>query len=163
METSQGTKKYLGGSLLFFPISALLLCSSVLSSDAFLPPSSQGSKTPFNVNLIRPQKLKNWLEQGRPLLLVDARRPQQYASGHIPTAVSVHTYRSSQKSEQARDGQVPVVFYCNGPGWSQYHLCARAIAQEFRDGSNQVYWFVQGMRAWRAHAYPVVKSSEFER
>ncbi|MFQ5882408.1 MAG: rhodanese-like domain-containing protein [Candidatus Methylomirabilales bacterium] len=164
MITTHGTKRYLylGVGLLLFPISAFLVYSSTLSSSSRpdLPSTPEKGETPVKVNFIKAHELKDWLDNGAPFLLVDARRPEEYANGHIPTAVSVDRHPLSKRGRNQGKRQVPVIFYCNGPVWGQADPCVRAIARAFQSGSNQVYWFKEGIRAWRAQGYSVMTSSQ---
>lgn len=137
--------------------------SRLVSLPPELPQPEQGRETRFRVNFLEAHELKDWLQEGKPFRLVDARWPQEYHRGHIPTAVSVPRagisnpgYRSSNASAKEGGRQVPVVFYCNGPAWGKMDPCVRAIVRELLTGS-EVYWFKGGMRAWRAHGYPVVQ------
>ena len=168
METSQGKKKYLGvGLLLFLSILVLLVFSIRPSFGPELPTAPKKTEVFFKVKIINAQTLKEWLEKGRPFLLVNASWPQEYAQGHIPTAVSLHRlglsnpgYPSSVANAKEGDRQIPVIFYCNGPAWSKADPCVRAIVRELQNGSKQVYWFKEGMRAWRALGYPMTSSSK---
>jgi rhodanese-related sulfurtransferase len=160
MGTMQGRKKYLGVSLLLlFPISALLVLSTGPSSGPEPPATSQAAEALPKVNIITAQELQQWLEQGRSFLLLDARSPAEFASGHIPTAVSMPLAQSSTMRARRGDQQLPVVFYCNSYSGSTYDRCFQTFVREFQNASSQAYWFKEGMKAWRAQGYPVMTSS----
>lgn len=166
LEVNHGTKKYLGVSLLL-PISAFVVYLGSLSPTLDVPVTPRGDETHLQVNFINAHELREWLEKGQPFVLVDARWPMEYAHGHIPTGVSVHRlglsnpgYQFSRASAKEGGGQVPVVFYCNGPATVKSDPCVRAIVRELQRGSSQVYWFKGGMRTWRDHGYPVVGGSK---
>ena len=59
-----------------------------------------------------PAVLKNLVESGSTdYLLIDVRTPEEYASGHIPTAVNIpYDVITGNLPEQAAD--VPVIVYC---------------------------------------------------
>ncbi len=161
MTANQGKIKYLGVSLLLlFPISALLVFSSGLSTGPELPATSQPTEVLSKINTIKAEELKEWLDQGRSFLLLDARSPEEFAAGHIPTAVNLRPHRTSNGGVKVEDSEVPIVLYCTGHSGSKNDPCFRAIVREFQNGSSQVYWFKEGMRAWRTQGYPVMTSAK---
>lgn len=158
MKTIGGTKKYYWVRV-FLPISLLLII--VISGTIFSPlpePQwrNQGSKPPVAVNFLGAEDVKAWLDARQAFLLVDARRPEEYAWAHIPTAVSTPRFGllgDGMDLEEAGEDH-PVVFYCDGPPLNRYGPCVRSIAAQLRNGSPQVYWFKEGMQAWRDRGYP---------
>ncbi|MGH7770797.1 MAG: rhodanese-like domain-containing protein [Candidatus Binatia bacterium] len=142
-------------SLVFLlTISVLLVLSFGVS---FRPQPFAASQQAAKFTLIKAEELKGWLDQGRSFLLIDARLSGQFTAGHIPTAVNrpFSQYSNMGSKEHPRD--LPIVFYCSGNSGSKYDPCLRAIVQELNNGSSHVYWFKDGLRAWQAQGYPVVK------
>ncbi len=160
METIRHSKKYLGVGLflLLSPISILLAFHSGFSFGSKLPTISQATEIPSKVTIINGQELKSWLDQGQSFLLIDARSPEEYADGHIPTAVNIRFLRSSNTPAKERGQSTPIVFYCRGYSESKNDRCFQVMVRELQNGSNQMYWFKEGMRAWQAQGYPVISS-----
>jgi len=154
-------KTYLLGLLLLVPISGLVVFSGVPSSEPE-PGSAQGVDGHSRFSIIDAQELKTWLDEGRSFVLVDARPPEEYASGHIPTAVSLHLPRPADAPAREQEADVPVVFYCNTFSGSTYDRCFQASVRHLQNTPNRVYWFREGMQAWRGQGYPVVRSSRKE-
>lgn len=89
------------------------------------------------------------------LTIVDSRKPSDYASGHIETAVNLpNTETNAQTLAEILAGKdSPVLFYCNG-----IH-CGRAAdaVRKARDaGYNRIYYYALGMAEWEEKGLPVV-------
>lgn len=160
MKTIPGTKEYYLVRV-FLPI-VLLSIILVIVTTVFPLPEAQSqnrrSEIPVEIKFLEPSELKDWIEGGRVFLLVDARRPEEYAREHIPTAVSLpypHLAVARMELEEA-GWDDPVVFYCNSPPTCKAGPCATVIARMLQRGANQVYWFKGGMKAWRSVGYPVI-------
>lgn len=159
MKTIGGTKEYYWVRI-FLPI---LLLSIIVMSGTIFPPlpvaqsQNQRSQPPVAVTFLGAEDVKDWLDARQAFLLVDARRPEEYARAHIPTAVNTPRFRhlGDGMVDLAEAGEEhPVVFYCDGPPRSRYGPCVRSIVGQLRNGSPEVYWFKEGMQAWRDRGYP---------
>ncbi|MCX7672557.1 MAG: rhodanese-like domain-containing protein [Thiobacillaceae bacterium] len=121
--------------------------------------------TPYSIpggTMVDVDRAKSLFDKG--VLFVDARVPAEYAEEHIKGAINV-TYKEVHKkvstvdpkdefdlSKLPTDKGKAMVFYCNGsPCWRGYKAAARAISAGYR----QVYWFRDGLPAWKAKGYPV--------
>ncbi|MEO5343946.1 MAG: rhodanese-like domain-containing protein [Gammaproteobacteria bacterium SHHR-1] len=95
------------------------------------------------------------LAQGLPdLLILDSRRGNEYAMGHIEGALNIlDTELTEQRlAELTQDKDHPLLFYCNGP------RCLRssnAAAKAVSWGYRQVYWFRGGWMSWTEKQYPI--------
>lgn len=158
-EAIGGGKKYLAiGLILLLVISVLLVLSSGISFEPKLLATPRAPQGAAKFNLIKAPDLKDWLDQGRSFLLIDARTPEQFADGHIPTAVNRQFSRPADTRSKEKERDRLMVFYCSGYSGSKYDPCSRAVIQELQNDSNQVYWFKEGMVAWQALGYPVMQS-----
>lgn len=146
----------------FLPVSLLLIIVIIVMSGTIFPPlpvaqsQNQGSEPPVAVTFLGAEDVKAWLDARQAFLLVDARRPEEYARAHIPTAVNTPRFGllvDGVDLEEAGE-EHPVVFYCDRPPRSRYGPCVRSIAAQLRNESPEVYWFKEGMQAWRDRGYP---------
>ncbi len=160
METIEGMKAYYWMRL-FLAIS-LALIILIIGISFTSPPEIQGlsrqSEIPVEIRFLAATELKDWVDGGKVFLLVDARRPDEYARGHIPTAVNVpypHLEVARIELEEAGSDD-PVVFYCNHPPKGKAGPCATVVARMVESGATQVYWFKGGIKAWRSLGYPVI-------
>ena len=152
-------KKYLAVGLLVLLAGWMTLMASMGGIEWGLPVTSGAPQANVKFTLVDAQELKQWLDQGAGLVLVDARSPAEFAAGHIATAVNKPQGHSPSTGSARQEPGVRVVFYCAGSSESGYSPCARAIEQAIESGSQQIYWFKGGMTAWLAQGYPVKRSS----
>lgn len=90
------------------------------------------------------------------LVIIDARRNEEYAKGHIEGAhILLDTDMTPPLlARLVRSKDTPVVFYCNG------ERCMRSTnaAQKAIDwGYRQVFWFRGGWQEWTEKAMPVAR------
>jgi rhodanese-related sulfurtransferase len=65
---------------------------------------------------IDPSDLHEALGEGGHVIVVDARRPQAYARGHIPGAVNIPHRTMSKLTTDRLDRDALIVSYCDGIG-----------------------------------------------
>ena len=91
------------------------------------------------------------LDDGDDMTLVDVREPDEWARGHLPGAVHVPRGVLERDAEAAfPDPDAPLVLYCGGGYRSA--LAARALGQM---GYSNVSSMDGGWRAWTEAGYPV--------
>lgn len=164
LETIGGTNK--DRWVRVFTAVSLFVIIVIVGTSCTSPPYFQGqtqqSEIPVQVRFLAAGELKDWIDGGKVFLLVDTRRPEEYARDHIPTAVNVPfaplAVARMELEEAGWDD--PVVFYCNDPPTCKAHPCTTVIARMLISGARQVYLFKDGMKAWRALGYPVISPSD---
>ena len=155
----RGKKKFLAFSMLLVLAGWIALIASMGIFEQELPTAAGAPQAASQFTVVNAQELKNWLDEGRALRLIDVRSQAEFAAGHISTAVNRQAGRPSSTASEHKEQGLPVVIYCAGPSESGYSPCARAIEQALENGSRHVYWFKAGMTAWQAQGYPVGRSS----
>jgi rhodanese-related sulfurtransferase len=88
------------------------------------------------------------------LVVIDARRPEDYVAGHIEGAVNLPNDGIDARSlaRLARDQDTPLLFYCNGVRCGR---AADAAIRAIEAGYRQVYYYALGMAEWQARALPL--------
>jgi rhodanese-related sulfurtransferase len=88
------------------------------------------------------------------LVVIDARRPEDYAAGHIERAVNLPSDAIDAQSlaRLVRDQDTPLLFYCNGVRCGR---AADAAKRAIEAGYRQVYYYALGMAEWQGRALPL--------
>ncbi len=69
--------------------------------------------TAQSATIITAKQLLEWVNNDQELLILDVRTPEEFATGHVPTAVNIpHTEIEARLQEVRRAGDVDVVVYC---------------------------------------------------
>lgn len=87
---------------------------------------------------------------------VDPRPTQQYASGHIPGAISL-PYQDLAQRAQDLDGFAPLIVYGSGRNSTVADAYTKSLMEE---GLEEVLTLRGGLAAWRDAGQPVESSSE---
>ncbi|MFA9477859.1 rhodanese-like domain-containing protein [Phycisphaerales bacterium AB-hyl4] len=91
--------------------------------------------------------------RGNRLLIVDVRRPEQFAQGHIPDAVNIPLAELSRNDPRLTRADHIVVY---GRDWADSRGPAGA-KQLIQDGHGQVYDFRGGLELWQERGGEVVQ------
>ncbi len=68
-----------------------------------------------NIRTVTAEELKQMLEKHARAAVVDARPEEEYALGHIPSAINIPGYKLYLLGKLLpKNKQVPVIFYCRG-------------------------------------------------
>ena len=89
--------------------------------------------------------------QGSGFVIIDVRRPDEFAAGHIRGAININSVQFSEHLASLDPGGTYVI-YCQRGGRS---AGVRELMREA--GFREVYEIEGGMSAWRAAGYPVVR------
>jgi rhodanese-related sulfurtransferase len=127
----------------------LLLCSAVAQAEKPVAPQH----IPGATDLKAEQLIE--LILGTPeLVIIDARKQEEFNKGHIENAISLLDTEMSAEVLAAHvpHKQTPLLFYCNG------ERCLRssnAANKALVWGYTRVYWFRGGWVEWREKNLPV--------
>lgn len=100
------------------------------------------------VNIITPATLRNWLQQGIPVSVLDIRPLTQRVETMIPGSLHINAYDQLKQNDVTAldnlhlDKSIPVVVYCAGGGLS---VTAAALLQT---KGYTTYTLEGGMNAW---------------
>ena len=89
-----------------------------------------------------------------PLVIVDSRKGQEYAKGHIEGAVNLPDTVMTREllHRLTRSLDTPLLFYCNGVHCLRSSNAAKK-AQQW--GYRHIFWFRGGWNEWRSKQLPV--------
>lgn len=121
-------------NVIIFPLFLFSFLAVALASEPTLPKASYVST----------QTVKEWLNQGKPLLLIDVRQPEEYEKGHIEGAINL-PYEKVEENIPQLNPEVPLIFYCISSSWR-----APYSANLLKDhGFKEVYILEGGIVAWK--------------
>lgn len=89
-------------------------------------------------------------------LLVDARPAEEYAQGHIPTAISV-PFMDGEIPDALLYSVQPPVFYCSGPECDDGLLLALDVRSA---GREDVSVFIGGMELWESELLQIEEGDD---
>ena len=106
------------------------------------------------MNTITGPELKHRLDRGEEIIVVDARRPEDYVKCHIPGAIlGTSDTIIENATELLPDRVAPVVVYCGSAD------CKRSLRSAERLeslGYTDVHRYVGGLDDWAANGFPVI-------
>jgi monothiol glutaredoxin len=103
---------------------------------------------PARVRPLRPSQLKEMLDKGEPLKLVDVRSEQEYATAKIAGGALLPDV---EHELDGLDRDTPLVFYCH------HGMRSQAAAERYlREGFKKIYNLEGGIDAWSREIDPAV-------
>lgn len=102
------------------------------------------------------EKLVDMVSSTPKLVIIDARRQEEFEKGHIEGAVNLLDTDMTQASlsKLVPKADIPLLFYCNGERCLRSTNAAKlALAWGYR----KVYWFRGGWKEWSDKNLPVAK------
>ncbi|MCW8918818.1 MAG: rhodanese-like domain-containing protein [Gammaproteobacteria bacterium] len=129
----------------------LLLCSTVAQAEKPVAPLHIPGATALSA-----EQLVELVLATPELVIIDARKEEEFAKGHIENAISLPDTEMSTEvlAVHVAHKQTPLLFYCNG------ERCLRstnAAKKALSWGYKSVYWFRGGWVEWREKNLPVEK------
>ncbi len=106
----------------------------------------------YNIATISARDLKDRLDRADPLILIDVRKPLEYAEGHVNGAANLPV-ADVESFKKYFSTEIDLVVMCDGSD------CQRslAVAESLTDwGFKRIYNFKGGIKEWKQEAYPVV-------
>jgi rhodanese-related sulfurtransferase len=132
-----------------FAIAALLSLGAVAAAqDA--PLEISGTKT------VNARQIFELVAKTPNIVIIDSRKEEDYASGHIEGAVRLIDTDVNAESlgQRIKSKDTPVLFYCNGVKCGR---AAKAVEKAVQLGYSQVYYYALGMDEWNAERLPLVR------
>jgi rhodanese-related sulfurtransferase len=106
---------------------------------------------------INGQELKNQLDTGGGLVVVEALPEEYYRSGHIPGAAHLPLENLDRRAASVlRDRLAPVVVYCASEACENSHIAAKRLTEL---GYKDVSIYPGGKADWKQRGYPLEKAA----
>lgn len=111
--------------------------------------------------LIDTEGLRKMLAAGVPLLVFDARNPEEYQEVHIKGAMSLPEPRFVEYTHLLpADKSATLVFYCNGVKCGK---SKKAAAKALSMGYAKVLVYAEGMPVWEEKGLPIYAGPDYEK
>jgi cytochrome c oxidase cbb3-type subunit III len=114
-------------------------------------PPGTGSACKPDARFVSADAVKAALEQGRRLVIIDARPPSDWMRAHIAGAVSIPHFDMKRLDELAKDGTW-VIAYCACP----HHLSGIVVDELRKRGYAHSAVLDEGVLEWHRRGYPMV-------
>jgi len=111
------------------------------------------SNLPSDWFQMKPEVLLQKLDLGEEIFVLDARRPDEFAAGHVEGAVNIPVHDLAKHIDQLpNDPDTLIVVYCRSGVRSMFATSALLVL-----GYNKVYNMPGGFLAWQDAGYPIEK------
>ena len=133
-----------------FALAALLSLGAVAAAQPDAPLEIPGTKT------VNASQIFELVTKTPNIVIIDNRKEEDYASGHIEGAVRLidTDVNAESLSQRIRTKDTPVLFYCNGVKCGR---AAKAAEKAVQAGYTKVYYYALGMDEWNAQRLPLVR------
>ena len=107
---------------------------------------------------VQAQQIIDLIAKEPGLVLLDNRKPEDFAAGHIEGAVRLidTDITADALAKHAKTKDTPIVFYCNGLKCGR---AAKATVMAIEHGYQRVFYYALGMDEWNKLGLPVVKQT----
>jgi len=111
------------------------------------------SNLPSDWFQMKPEVLLQKLDLGEEIFVLDVRRPDEFAAGHVEGAVNIPVHDLAKHIDQLPDDpDTLIVVYCRSGVRSMFATSALLVL-----GYNKVYNMPGGFLAWQDAGYPIEK------
>lgn len=114
--------------------------------------TTASSTSKYNIPTITAKELKDKLDSQEKFILLDVRKPVEYAEGHVNGAANI-PLANLESSKKYFPTDIDIVTMCDGSNCQR----SQAAAEQLTDwGFKRVKVFKGGTKEWKQEAYPVV-------
>lgn len=139
------TKKVLALALcLFFMGTITTSCSQKKASNH--GGSHSGMEADHDFPIMRYKELKENLESGESITIIDVNSPETFAKGHLPNAFNFAQNKDNLEAKLPAEKDTNIVVYCGGPMCGAWKQAALAL-QEL--GYTNVSHYPGGLQGWQ--------------
>lgn len=114
--------------------------------------TTTSSTSKYNIPTITALELKDKIDQQEKFILLDVRKPVEYAEGHVNGAANVPLV-DLESNKKYFPTDIDIVTMCDGSNCQR----SEAAAEQLTDwGFKRVKNFKGGIKEWKQEAYPVI-------
>jgi rhodanese-related sulfurtransferase/transglutaminase-like putative cysteine protease len=111
--------------------------------------------------LIDTDTLKQMLDAGTPMTVIDARNPEEYQEVHIRGALSIPVKQWARYADRLPiDKSAKIIFYCNGVKCGK---SKKAAIKAMAGGYDNVFVYAEGMPVWEEKGLPIYAGPDYEK
>ena len=125
------------------------------TTPAKVPERSEATRVAY----VSPKIARGWIEQGRRVIFLDVRVPEEYAAAHLPNAINIYYSEVTAVADRLPPGDPLLVIYCTHSAYR-----APAAAKILREvGVSSAYVLEGGIVAWQAGGLMILAQNSDER
>ena len=134
----------------FTALLAILMMAFAAGARAEAPTEIKGAQT------VNAEQVIDLITKQQNLVVLDNRKQEDFASGHIEGAVRLldTDLNAESLAKVVKSKDTPVLFYCNGLKCGR---AAKAAEAAMGMGYTKIYYYALGMEDWKAKGLPLVK------
>lgn len=121
-----------------------------------VPPSVQAPRMEGGLLIVSPEQVRQWQDEGREFVLMDARDTVQYAREHLPGAINV-PYVEIRTGGRLPTRDQRIVVYCSSETCPISQYAYEALV---RLGYREIYDMRAGLEGWKDAGYPTVHGGD---
>ena len=128
---------------------AMLMMAFAAGAHAEAPTEIKGAQT------VNAEQVIDLITKQQNLVVLDNRKQEDFASGHIEGAVRLldTDLNAESLAKVVKSKDTPVLFYCNGLKCGR---AAKAAEAAMGMGYTKIYYYALGMEDWKAKGLPLV-------
>ncbi len=121
----------------------------------------QKQKAEDGYGLIDTDSLKQLLDSGVAVTVVDARNPEEYQEVHVKGAINIpENFFPDYVDQLPAAKSARIVFYCNGSKCGKSKKAAKLAAEK---GYDNVYVYSEGLPVWEEKGLPIYAGPDYEK
>lgn len=132
------------------------ICGLILTAGALPALAQDAPMTIAGATTVNAEQVVDLVTKKSNLVILDNRKPEDFAAGHIEGAVRLidTDVTADSLAKAVKTKETPVLFYCNGLKCGR---AAKAAAFAVQNGYKEVYYYALGLDEWNKKGLPLIK------
>ena len=111
--------------------------------------------------VITTEELKNMIDIGTEMIVIDARNPEEYQEVHIKGAINIPVKNFAHHEDKLpKNKSAKIIFYCNGIKCGK---SKKAAQKAINLGYTNIFVYASGMPVWEEKGMPIYTGPDYEK